>query len=50
MKGSNTTEILSKFSANLTFEDIPKKVLEHIKLLFFRWSRLLHPWKYIAVD
>ena len=34
MKGSNTTEILSKFSANLTFEDIPKKVLEHIKLLF----------------
>ena len=34
MKGNNTTEILSEFSANLTFEDIPKKVLEHIKLLF----------------
>ncbi len=34
MKGSNATEILSEFSANLTFEDIPKKVLEHIKLLF----------------
>jgi len=34
MKRSNATEILSEFSANLTFEDIPKKVLEHIKLLF----------------
>ena len=34
MKGNNTTEILSEFSANLTFEDIPKKVLDHIKLLF----------------
>jgi 2-methylcitrate dehydratase PrpD len=34
MKGNNATETLSEFSANLTFEDIPKKVLEHIKLLF----------------
>lgn len=34
MKGNNATETLSEFSANLTFEDIPKKVLDHIKLLF----------------
>lgn len=34
MKGTNATEILSEFSTNLIFEDIPKKVLEHIKLLF----------------
>ena len=34
MKKGNTTEILSEFAADLTFENIPKKVLEHIKLLF----------------
>ena len=34
MKKDSVTEILSEFTADLTFENIPKKVLDHIKLLF----------------
>lgn len=34
MKKDSVTEILSEFAADLTFENIPKEVLDHIKLFF----------------
>ncbi len=34
MKEKGATKILSEFAANLTFENIPRKVLDYIKLLF----------------